>query len=68
MTLRELRDASFMSQMEVAIACDVNLTTVSNWERGEQQPRVQQIRKLAEVYKTTPQAIQESVNETMSKK
>ena len=68
MTLRELRDANFMSQMEVAIACDVNLTTVSNWERGEQQPRVQQIRKLAEVYKTTPQAIQESVNETMAKK
>ena len=65
MTLRELRESHFMTQTEVAAACAVTVTTVSNWERGEQQPRIVLIRKLAEVFQTTPQEIQQSVTETM---
>jgi len=68
MTLRELREARFLTQTEVAAYCSVNVATVSNWERGEQQPRFVLIRKLAEMYQTTPQAIQDAINETMAKK
>ena len=68
MTLKELREDHFLTQTEVGVHCGVTSTTVSNWERGEQQPRVPQIRKLAELYHMTPQAIQESVNETLAKK
>ena len=65
MTLKELRESHFITQTEVAAYCTVNVTTVSNWERGEQQPRLVLIRKLAELFHTTPQDIQQTITETM---
>ena len=64
MTLRELREGRFMTQTEIAAFCAVTVTTVSNWERGEQQPRIVLIRKLAELFQTTPQDIQQALVET----
>lgn len=68
MTFKQLRESHFLSQREVAAFCGVTVTTVSNWERGEQQPRVFQIRRLAELFKTTPQEVQAAIETTAAEK
>lgn len=68
MTLKELRESHLMTQMEAAAFCGVTVTTVSNWERGEQVPRFPQMRKLAELFKLSPSEIQQVVDETLAKK
>ncbi len=68
MTFKQLRESNFMTQMEVASFCGVTITTVSNWERGEQQPRIFQIRRLAELFKITPQEVQSAVDATAIEK
>ena len=64
LTLRELRESNILNQTQVAAFLGVNVATVSNWERGVQQPRFFQIQRMAELFKTTPQAVQEAVNES----
>ncbi len=61
MTLKELREAKFLTQLQVAIKLGVNPTTVSNWERGIQDPRLAQIPILAELYGVTTQQIIDAV-------
>ena len=64
MTLKDLRDAKGLTQMEVAVKLGTNPTTVSNWERGVQEPRLNQIPSLAKLYGVTAdeliQAVQNS--------
>jgi transcriptional regulator with XRE-family HTH domain len=68
MTLRQIREDRFLTQTEVAAFVGVNSSTVSNWERGLQEPRIPQIRKLAEIFKLTPQEIRTAISETMANK
>ena len=68
MNLRELRESHYLTQAEVAASVGVAVTTVSNWERGEQQPSFPNIRKLAELFKTTPQAIDKAIADTAAGK
>jgi putative transcriptional regulator len=49
-TIRELREAQNMTQLELAIKLGVTPTTVYNWEAGRSVPKVEQLRKLAEVF------------------
>lgn len=48
--LYELRKRSGCSQKEVAAFCGVSNKAVSKWENGKTKPKVQIIRKLAELY------------------
>jgi transcriptional regulator with XRE-family HTH domain len=64
MTLKELRESKFLTQQEVAYKLGVAPTTVSNWERGLQEPRFSLLRGLAELYGITPQEILEAYNRT----
>ena len=67
MILRQLRESHLLTQTDVASYCSVNVATVSNWERGEQEPRIPQKRKLAELFKVSAQEIQQVIEETMTK-
>jgi putative transcriptional regulator len=49
-TIRELREAAGLTQLEVAYRVGVTPATVSNWERGVFEPKVSQLRKLAQLF------------------
>ncbi len=49
-TIRELRDAKGLTQLEVAYQLGVTPATVSNWERGVYEPKVTQLRALARLF------------------
>lgn len=56
-TIRELREARGWSQFELATRVGVTPTTVYNWERGRNEPRVVQLRALARVFGVPMEAI-----------
>ncbi len=48
-TLRDLREAVGLTQLEVAMRLGVVPGTVFNWERGRGEPRASQIQPLARI-------------------
>lgn len=52
--LYELRTSSGYAQKEVAAYCGVSNKAVSKWENGKTKPKVQVIRKLAELFRISP--------------
>ncbi|MBA2678215.1 MAG: helix-turn-helix transcriptional regulator [Ktedonobacteraceae bacterium] len=50
MTLKELREAKNLTQLEVAYELKTTPGTISNWERGVQEPRLNQVQSLAKLY------------------
>lgn len=64
MTLRELREALSMTQVEVGRFCGVTSSAVSNWESGSSSPRPPQIRKLSELYKLSFDQVREAVRKS----
>lgn len=53
MTLKDLREARSLTQLEVAIKLGTTPGTISNLERGIQEPRLSQISALADLYGVT---------------
>ncbi len=49
-TLRALRLEQGLTQLQVAYRTGVTPLSVSNWERGVSEPKVTQLRKLAEFF------------------
>jgi transcriptional regulator with XRE-family HTH domain len=56
-TIRQLREEQYLTQFELAAKVGVRPETISLWERSERRPRVQHIRKLAEVFGVRPSDI-----------
>jgi transcriptional regulator with XRE-family HTH domain len=53
MRLRELREATGLSQSDVAKLVGVTVSTVSRWEQRANPPTLAHRRKLARVYRCT---------------
>ncbi len=66
-TLKNLREAAFLTQVEVAQRLGVAYTTVNNWEHGYKLPRLRYIPQLAALYGVTPQEIQAALPEKKKK-
>lgn len=49
-TIKQLRDMTKMTQKDLADRLEVTTTAVSSWERGEYEPRVKQVREMAQVF------------------
>jgi transcriptional regulator with XRE-family HTH domain len=49
-TIRELREERGWSQFQLAVKTGVTPGTVGNWERGQNEPKATQLRRLAEVF------------------
>jgi transcriptional regulator with XRE-family HTH domain len=49
-SIRTLREAAGMTQLELAIRVGVTPVTVYNWERGKYEPRASQLRAVAQVF------------------
>jgi len=49
-TIRELREAAGLTQLELAVRVGVTPSTVYNWESGRAEPRVSQLRRVAEAF------------------
>jgi len=64
MTLKDLRESKFRTQIEIAAALHVAVTTVSRWESGVQTPRLPQLRELAEFLGVPPETVQQAVVES----
>ena len=62
-TIRELREEHEWSQFELAIRAGVTPGTVGNWERGKTEPKASQLRRLAEVFDVSMDAIEVSGSE-----
>lgn len=56
-TLRYWRRVRLMTQRELAEAVGVSWQTVSEWERGTQEPFVRHLRKLCQVLDVRPEAL-----------
>ena len=48
-TLPAARKNVNMTQKDLAVACGVSESTVSNWEKGKTEPSVSQAKKIGEV-------------------
>lgn len=48
-TLPAARKNASMTQKDLAIACGVSESTVSNWEKGKTEPTVSQARRISEL-------------------
>jgi len=55
--LLDLRTEAGYLQKEVAAFCGVSNKAVSKWENGKTKPKVQIIRKLAELYRISPEQL-----------
>ena len=49
-TIRELREARGWTQAELAHRVEVAPSTIYNWEAGRYEPRVSQLRDLANLF------------------
>jgi len=49
-TIRQLREEQGWTQLELANRLGVTPVTVYTWERGRNEPRASQLRKLAELF------------------
>lgn len=49
-TIRELREAAAMTQLELANRLGTTPVTIYNWERGKHEPKASQLRALARVF------------------
>jgi DNA-binding XRE family transcriptional regulator len=49
-TIRELREKSGLTQMDLATKLGVTTITVYNWERGRHEPKASQLRDMARVF------------------
>lgn len=49
LTLAKLRERVNLTQMKLAVAVGVSLTTVSEWENGKSEPRLKHVKRLIEV-------------------
>jgi DNA-binding XRE family transcriptional regulator len=63
-TLRDLRERILLSQGELAHAVGVHHETVYSWESGRKTPRHEYRRKLAEVFRCTPEELLAAIQET----
>jgi transcriptional regulator with XRE-family HTH domain len=49
-TIEEFRKEKGLTQLKMAYALDVTPSTISNWETGKFEPKVAQLRRLAELF------------------
>ena len=56
-TIREWRNARFLTQGELGQMVGVSYFTVSNWELGIKQPRAKNLRAVAEALGIRPEQI-----------
>jgi transcriptional regulator with XRE-family HTH domain len=49
-TIRQLREEREWTQLELANTLGVTPATVYTWERGRNEPRASQLRKIAETF------------------
>lgn len=50
LTLAKLRERASLTQMKLAVAIGVSITTISEWENGKKEPRLKHVRVLIEVF------------------
>jgi len=62
-TLKELREACYLTQAQVAERLGLSISNVSNWERGIYPPRRRLFPELAKLYGVTPQEIEAATRE-----
>lgn len=66
--LTGLRRQLGYGQKEVAAFCGVSSKAVSKWETGKAKPKVQIIRKLAELYRISPEELLQQLEEKKMQK
>ena len=49
-TLKELREAAKLTQLDVAFALKVTPQTVYNWERGTREPKGSHLQQMAKLF------------------
>ncbi len=52
-TLKQLREAAGLTQLDVAFALKVTPQTVYNWERGTREPKGRHLQQLARLFKVS---------------
>lgn len=56
-TIRQLREAAGLTQLDLANRIGVTPVTVYNWERGRYEPKALQLRAVARVFGVSMDAI-----------
>lgn len=68
LTLAKLRERINLTQMKLAVAVGVSLTTVSEWENGKTEPRLKYVRRLVEVFGCTFEELCEAFDQVKRRK
>lgn len=63
-TLRQLREAVRLTQLQLANELGVTPSTIYNWERGRGEPRARQLRQLARIFAITVDELLAAVEAT----
>lgn len=61
--LRELRENAGYSQCSLAARLGLTPPTINRWERGRACPRLQNLKKLADLYGVSVRTIKEAVKD-----
>jgi transcriptional regulator with XRE-family HTH domain len=67
-TLKDLREHALLSQSDLAKACGVGKHSVWQWENAHSTPSAENIRKLVEVLKCTPEELLSAIRATRLEK
>jgi transcriptional regulator with XRE-family HTH domain len=63
-TLKQLRENSFLTQEELALACGVSRHAVWKWEHAIAKPSLPLRRKLVEIYGISVLELSQAIEET----
>jgi DNA-binding XRE family transcriptional regulator len=67
LTLAKLRGRVNLTQMKLAVAIGVSLTTVSEWENGKSEPRLKHVRLLIKVFGCSFEELCEAFDQAKSR-
>ncbi len=65
-TIRQLREAAGLTQLELAFQLGCTSSAVYNWERGRNEPKASQLRAMARVFGVSMDEIEFEVVEVKS--
>lgn len=63
-TLKDLREHALLSQSDLAKACGVGKQAVWHWEHAHTTPNTENMRKLMEALKCTPDELRAAIRAT----
>ena len=67
LTLAKLRERVNLTQLQLAVAVGVSITTISDWENGKKEPRLKHVKLLLLVLKCSFEELAQAFEQVKSR-